>query len=166
MTIETTITNECIQFDASNGESVIVRLADMPIEILNYAALHGLKQKIGDAGAISRNPDTGRSATDADKLAAMGEVLKRLLAGNWNKGRGDGTGAGAGGLLFRALCVVYPNKSPGALREYLAKKSAAEKHHLRTHAPAIAAAIEEIKSKMADDGDTPDVDALLSELDD
>lgn len=166
MSIEATVTNESVTFTATSGDAITIWVHDLNDSIRRQAMLHGLKQKVGDAAAISRNPDTGRSATDFDKLAAMQEVLSRLLSGQWNKVRGEGTGTGSGGLLFRALCMVYPNKTPEQLREFLGKKSNEEKHALRTKVPAIVAAIEEIKSKMTDDGEMPDTEALLGELDD
>lgn len=127
-------------------------------EILRYAVLHGLKQKLVDAAAISRNPDTGRSATVDDKVAAVNEIFARLVAGEWNKRREGG--AGTGGMLFRALCIMFPDKPADAVREFLAKKSDAEKAALRRN-PKVAA----IMDTLRDEGDV-DSDALLGELDD
>lgn len=50
----------------------------------DQAMIHGYKQKIADAAAISRDTTTGRSATDADKRAAMQEVVDRLNRGEWS----------------------------------------------------------------------------------
>ena len=130
-------------------------------EILRYAVLHGLKQKLVDAAAISRDPDTGRSATVADKLAAVQDVLNRLLAGEWNKRREGGP---TGGVLLRALMRMQPGKAREDLVEWLAGKSDAEKAALR-RTPKVAAVIAEIQ---AEDGSKSgvDSDALLGELDD
>lgn len=127
-------------------------------EILRYAVLHGLKQKLVDAAAISRNPDTGRSASVEDKIAAVNEIFSRLVAGEWNKRREGGSGTG--GLLFRALCIMYPDKPADAVRDFLGKKSDAEKAALRRN-PKVAA----IMDTLRDEGDV-DSDALLGELDD
>lgn len=127
-------------------------------EILRYAVLHGLKQKLVDAAAISRNPDTGRSASVDDKIAAVNEIFARLMTGEWNKRREGGSGTG--GLLFRALCIMYPDKPADAVREFLAKKSDAEKAALRRN-PKVAA----IMDTLRDEGDV-DSDALLGELGD
>lgn len=127
-------------------------------EILRYAVLHGLKQKLVDAAAISRNPDTGRSASVDDKIAAVNEIFARLVAGEWNKRREGGSGTG--GLLFRALCIMYPDKPADAVREFLGKKSDAEKAALRRN-PKVSA----IMDTLRDEGDV-DSDALLGELDD
>ena len=143
----------------SNGETLTIRANDLSAQILGQCAMHGLKQKLVDAAAISRNPDTGRSATVADKYAAVREVYDRLLSGEWNKTRETGAG-GSGGLLFRALCITYPAKTPEAIREYLAKRTAEEKTALRKKFAELIATLK----APADDG--TDVDAMLDELDD
>jgi hypothetical protein len=130
-------------------------------EIQRYATLHGLKQKLVDAAAISRNPGDGSSATPADKAAAVQDVLSRLLAGEWNKRR---EGSPTGGLLLRALAVLYPAKAREQLVEFLATKTDAEKAALRRN-PKVSAIIEEIR---AADGEAADVDTdeMLAGLDD
>ena len=139
------------------------RLSD---EVRQYAAMHGLKQKLVDAAAIGRNPETGRSATIQDKYDAVRAVYDRLLAGRWNAERGEG-GAPAGGLLFAALVRMYDGKkSEEAIREFLAGKSDKEKAALRKN-PRVAEIIEEIKAERAangDEGEEPGAD-LLDELD-
>lgn len=143
----------------ANGQMLAIN-SDQLTDALRYEAMfHGLKQKLVDAAAISRNPDTGRSATVDDKFAAVQEVYQRLLAGEWNKARGDGTGTG--GLLFRALSILYPQKD---IRAYLDSKTDAEQAALRK-APRIAAEIERIRAASAKAGNV-DTDALLGELDD
>lgn len=129
-------------------------------EIQRYATLHGLKQKLVDAAAISRNPGDGSSATPEDKAAAVRDVLSRLLAGEWNKRR---EGTATGGLLLRALAILYPARTREQLVEFLAGKSDAEKAALRRN-PKVAGIIEEIR---AADGEAADVDtdSLLDELD-
>lgn len=130
---------------------VTVRTIDLTDEVQRYATLHGLKQKLVDAAAISRNPVDGSSATPADKAAAVHDVLARLLAGEWNKRR---EGNPTGGLLLRALAVLYPTKAREQLVEFLAGKTDAEKAALRRN-PKVSAIIEEIR---AADGEAADVD--------
>ena len=142
-----------------NGEQLTLSADQLSADILGQALMHGLKQKLVDAAAISRNPDTGRSATIDDKYAAVREVYDRLLSGEWNKTREAGAG-GSGGLLFRALCITYPAKTPEAIREYLAKRTAEEKTALRKKFAELIATL-----KAPADGGT-DVDAMLDELDD
>ena len=144
----------------SNGETLTIQLRDLTTTMLEQAALHGLKQKLVDAAAISRNPDTGRSATIDDKYNAVREVYDRLLSGQWNKNRESG--AVKGGLLFRALCMFYPDKTPEAIRTFLEAKTAEQKTALRK-VPKIAAIIATLKDDDTDAGGV-DTDALLDEL--
>ena len=138
------------------------RLSD---EVRQYAALHGLKQKLVDAAAIGRNPETGRSATIQDKYEAVRAVYDRLLAGRWNAERGEG-GAPSGGLLFAALVRMYDGKRTGEdIRAFLSGKDDKQKAALRRN-PRVAEIIEEIKAERAADGDGEEPGAeLLDELD-
>lgn len=84
-----------------------VMVADLPDLIQYTAQVHGLKQKLLDAAAISRDKGTGASANIETKRAALTEVLDRLMAGRWNKGRAEGSGGSReGGLLARAVAEV------------------------------------------------------------
>lgn len=148
-----------------NGESLSVDPAALSEEIRTAAMLHGLKQKLGDAAAISRNPDTGRSASLDDKIAAVREVFDRITSpdGTWNKVRESGEGSGNGGLLFRALCNLYAGKrTPEQIAAFLAAKTDGEKALLRRMEP-VAGEIERIRPapKTAGNGDD-----LLAELGD
>lgn len=147
-TIETVINGDTLTLTFDNGEVLTIGQRQLTPEVEQSALMHGLKQKLVDAAAISRNPDTGRSATTEDKYNAVREVYDRLLAGQWNKQREGGTGAGSGGLLFRALVRLYPTKTPEQIRAFLEAKSDAEKATLRK-LPAVAAIIEQLKAESA-----------------
>lgn len=147
---------------AAVGAMLTLDGANLSPAIREQAMMHGLKQKLIDAAAISRNPDTGKSASPADKWAAVNAVYERLLRGEWNAQRGDGTGNG--GLLFRALCRMYGTKTPDQIREFLDGKTDAEKAALRKN-PKVAAIIVEIQAEAGKAGDV-DSDALLGELGD
>lgn len=151
----------------ANGARLTIGPAMLTEEIRFQALLHGLKQKLVDAAAISRNPDTGRSATIDDKFAAVKEVYDRLLAGEWNKRREGGTGGGNGGLLFAALVRLYAGrKSDDEIREFLAGKTDAEQAALRASS-RVAPIIAEIKAeRAAKKPDAPNADDLLAGLDD
>lgn len=150
--------NMVLTLSFSNGENLITRMSQLTPEITTMCMVHGLKQKLVDAAAISRNPDTGRSATVDDKYNAVREVYDRLLSGQWNKVRGEGTST-SGGLLFRALCQIYADKTPDAIKAFLDKKSPSEKAALRA-TPKIAAVIDTLRP-IDDDVDT---DAMLADL--
>lgn len=148
-------------FTTATGKTLTIDALTLSENIREAAMMHGLKQKIGDAAALSRNPETGRSATIEDKYNAMMEVATRLQADDgWNKAREAGEGGGAGGLLFKALCRVKADKTPAEVRAYLDGRTKEEQAALRK-VPAIAAAIEEIRAAQAKDGGI-DGEALLA----
>lgn len=143
----------------ANGEELCIKASMLTVPMAQQAMMHGLKQKLVDAAAISRNPDTGRSATVDDKYNAVKEVYDRLLSGQWNKTRGEG-GTGSGGLLYRALCILYADKTPEAIRAFLAGKDAKQQAALRNNAK-VAAIIATLKADNSDDIDT---DEMLADL--
>lgn len=146
----------------SHGEALTIRAADLSQTIIAQAIMHGLKQKLVDAAAISRNTETGRAASVADKFEAVKEVHDRLLLGEWNKRREGGAGA-SGGLLFRALCRMYDGKKTADdIKAFLDAKTDAEKAALRKNSK-VAAIIEEIRAESAK-GDAATGDDLLADL--
>lgn len=147
---------------SSQGHSMSFNMHDMSQTIINQATMHGLKQKLMDAAAISRNPDTGRSASVQDKWDAITDVYDRLIAGDWNKTREGGTTTG--GLLLSALMQLYPAKTKDQLVAYLAAKTPTEKAALRK-VGKVAVIIEELRLARAKD-DGLDGDDILGELDD
>lgn len=140
-----------------HGKELTLEFDQLTAEIQRQALLHGLKQKLVDAAAISRNPETGRTATIEDKYDAVKEVYDRLLAGEWNKRREGG--GGTGGLLLQALVRLYPGKTREDLESFLAGKSRSEQAALRAN-PKVAAVIAEIQAERG----AVDSDELLGEL--
>lgn len=162
--IDTTIADDqsAMTLAFSNGQTLTLRAADLSQDIIARAVMHGLKQKLVDAAAISRDPETGRAATIETKFAAVKEVYDRLLSGDWNKRREGGAGA-SGGLLFRALCRMYEGKkSADDIKAFLEAKTDAEKAALRKNAK-VAAIIEEIRAESTKPGDA-NADDLLADL--
>lgn len=161
--ISADITASVLTLTFSDGGEIIVNAEALSNDIRNAALMHGLKQKLVDAAAMSRNPDTGRSATLADKFNAVREVADRLMAGAWNKVREGGAG-NAGGLLYRALCELYSDKTPEAIKAFLDGKTDEEKAALRANGK-IAPIIARIKAE-SDKKATAriDSDALLGDL--
>jgi len=150
-TIETSTENGKLRITTEAG-TITIHSDTLSDAIRHTAMLHGLKQKICDAAAL------GAGYTDIEKFDAMQEVANRLFSGEWNKtGRGDGTGNS--GLLFRALCELYPNKTPEIIREFLDGKDKKEQAALRIN-PKIAAIIDRIRAER----NTIDTDELLDEL--
>ena len=165
-TITATINNELGQraslvLSFVNGAQLVLHPDELTGDITFAAIMHGLKQKLVDAAAISRNPETGRAATVEDKYQAVKTVYDRLLAGQWNAVR-EGGGA-TGGLLLQALCRMYAGrKTPDELKAFLADKSDAEKTALRKN-PRVAQIIEDIRAEQGKAANI-DTDELLGEL--
>ena len=160
-TITATIDGTTLALTFANGETLTMRGDALNSDVQQYAMMHGLKQKLVDAAAISRNPETGRAASVEDKYQAVKIVYDRLLSGQWNATR-EGGGA-TGGLLLQALVRMYAGrKTPDELKAFLADKSDAEKTALRKN-PRVAAIIEDIRAEQGKAAGI-DTDELLGEL--
>lgn len=147
------------------GETLVIDADTLGDDIRQQAMMHGLKQKLVDAAAMSRNPDTGKSATVQDKFASVQEVFDRLTGegATWNAIREGGSG-NSGGLLYRALVRHYEGKKTAAVvKTWLDARSDAEKTALRKNAK-IAVIIAEIQAEKPD-VKAVDTDALLDGLD-
>lgn len=145
----------------ANGKEIVITTNSLQNGLLYMAAIHGLKQKLVDAAAISRNPETGRAATVEDKYQAVEAVYNRLLSGQWNATREGG--GNAGGLLAQALTRMYAGrKTAEDIKAFLAEKTDAEKTALRKN-PRVAAIIEEIRAEQGKAANI-DTDELLGEL--
>lgn len=165
--IEAAIDGTTLTLSFAHGKAIVIDASTLPQSIIDAAVMHGLKQKLVDAAAISRDTDTGRTATVETKFAAVGEVAARLLAGEWNKSRASG-GPATGGLLIRALLRMYDGrKTKDELVAFLSAKTDAEKTALRKSAK-VAPIIAELRDEDADrrGAGGVDVDDLLGELGD
>ena len=161
-TITATINGTALTLTFANGENLIMLGEALNIDVQQYAMMHGLKQKLVDAAAISRNPETGRPTTVEDKYQAVKTVYDRLLAGQWNATR-EGGGGATGGLLLQALVRMYAGrKTVDELKAFLADKSDAEKTALRKN-PRVAQIIDDIRAEQGKAANI-DTDELLGEL--
>lgn len=157
------VPNATLTLAFANGESLTIGVMDLTPDLISQAVIHGLKQKLVDAAAISRNPETGRAATVQDKYEAVKTVYDRLLSGSWNAVR-EGGGQ-SGGLLFKALLRMYAGrKTEQDIRAFLEDKSDAEKTALRKN-PRVAQIIEDIRAETGKAASI-DTDSILGELDD
>lgn len=120
------------------------------------AMMHGFKQKISDAGAMSADTNTGK-VDPAARIAKMRRVAEALANGDWELQR---TGGGAtGGMLAQAIAEAF-GKDLAVAREFLKGKSEAEKTALRAHKP-----IAEILARMeAEAASQIDAGAMLAGL--
>ena len=166
--IEVSITDDgALILEFRHGETLRVHPEALNPEIQRAAMLHGLKQKLVDAAAISRDTATGRAATIVTKFEAVKEIFDRITgaggeAPSWNKPRAGGAG-GQGGLLARAI-ARYKGVEVAAAKAYLDRLADAQKQALRVD-PRIATIINELRMESAKPAGI-DTDALLGGLDD
>ena len=78
------IPSATLTFNVLGGGQLVLDVARCGETVVQRAAFHGFEQKVRDAGAIPRDTNTGRSATPAEKFAAMKKVVENLHAGEWN----------------------------------------------------------------------------------
>ena len=166
--IEATVTDDgTLILEFRHGETLRVHPETLNPEIQRAALLHGLKQKLVDAAAISRDTTTGRAATIVTKFDAVKEIFDRITGAggetpSWNKPRAGGAG-GQGGLLARAI-ARYKKVEVSAAKAYLDRLTDAQKQALRVD-PRIATIINELRMESAKPAGI-DTDALLGGLDD
>lgn len=122
-----------------------------------HAAGHGFVQRVSDAAAISRNPITGKPATPQQKYDAMAQLIAHYESGasEWSRVRaGDGSPKGQ---TFRALCLVYPNRSPEEIKTWFSGLS-------KEHKAAVRGS-QKVRDAIATFTDTAKGDAILGEWD-
>ena len=161
--IEATVTDDgALLLEFRHGETLRIHPETLNPEIQRMAMLHGLKQKLVDAAAISRDTTTGRAATIITKFDAVKEIFDRITGENpsWNKPRAGG-GGGQGGLLARAI-ARYKSVPVEAAKAYLDRLTDAQKQALRVD-PRIATIINELRMESAKPAGI-DTDALLGGL--
>lgn len=148
-----------------DGKTLTIDPANFSADVRNYAMLHGFKQKIVDAAALSRDEATGRSASPMEKFAAMADVATQLAEGDWNK-RATGDGTAGVGLLVSALmrltgkdrAEIEPVVEGWTKEQQAAMRASAEV------APIIATIKAERAAKKGTDSAPVDVGALLAGL--
>lgn len=151
-----------LQLDFANGKQIVVDTLQLCPDVIGAALMHGLKQKLVDAAAISRDPSNGRAANAETKYNAVNEVFLRLSVDcEWNKKR---EGAATGGLLKRALIELYEGrKTAEAIQTFLDGKTDKEKAALRKN-PKVATIIERLRAEDGGEGTTDDLLAELEEM--
>lgn len=149
----------------SNGKEIVVDANSINDDIRNMAILHGLKQKLVDAAAISRNLETGASASVDDKYLAVKKIADRLTApdGKWNEGRVAGepaTSASVNSILIRAV-MKMAGHSEAYTKDWLANKTKEQRAALRKN-PRVVQIIAELSAATVVNG--VNTDELLNEL--
>jgi hypothetical protein len=95
-------------------------LSEMEPQIVAEAACHGLKQKTGDAAAMSKD-ENGEAASDLAKYGAMRDVHQRLTGedAQWNARAGGGGPTGGLIMLATAVLEVVKRDVPEATLEMM-----------------------------------------------
>lgn len=155
------IAGHVLTFTFGDGITRELHALSLSDDIKTAAMLHGLKQKIVDAAAISRDPVTGKSATFSDKAVACMDIIARLESGHWNKPAGEPRDD-TGGMFLRALMEVWGSTDVAATKARMAgwgkDQIAAVKKNPRVTAIMARMATEAAKARGIDS------DALLGDI--
>lgn len=151
-----------IKFNVLGAGDTILELSRVAQSNKDRALIHGFVQRISDAAALSRNPQTGLPASPTDKLNAMAELVDHYMSGTeeWSRKR-TGGGAAEGGLLLEALVRMYPTKTRDSLNAWLKQRTPAERSGLQNEA-RVKATMDEIRAERAPKN--VDAGALLAGL--
>lgn len=152
-----------IKFKVKDAGEAVLTLANLHPKVRERAMLHGLVQKVSDAAALSRNTETGLSASPSEKLAAMARLVEHFNSGTeeWSTKREGGGGPSVEtGLLVAALSEIYPGKTPEQLGKWVKARSAPERAALMAQ-ENVKAIVERLRAESAKSVDT---DALLAGL--
>lgn len=133
----------------SDNRVLTLKASQLDVEVAAQALMHGLKQKLVDAAALSRDRDTGRAASIDTKFEAVQAVYDRLLSGQWNKPR---EGASNGTLLAQAL-VRLTGRTLEDVRAQLATLTDAQKSALEKTQNVALAILDIKRERLAQSGD-------------
>lgn len=173
--ITSSVAGQLIVFNVKGVGAIEFDTAKVHADVFTRAAMHGFIQRVSDAAAISRNPDTGLPASPKDKYEAMKAIVDHYMTGTeeWSRRRaGGGEGRDSGGLVVQALARVYGNtvaEAEATIARTMEKKGLDRKAALKLWAGTdkVTAAVAEIKAeRAAAAAKTASVDAddLLNEL--
>ena len=147
-----------ITFTVAGAGQLQVMVGNLAQDIITEAIYHGIEQKVRDAGAMSRDTKTGRSASPAEKFAAMQAVVDNLHNGLWNAKR-TAQRALNRACLFAAVASVRgvaPERVEAKFRGY-------EDNVLRSFLEVREIAAEYARLTTPEK-DTAGVEAMLAEL--
>ena len=154
------VSGNVITFHVKQAGSIVFDMDKVNPANVSHAAIHGFIQRISDGAAMSRDPQTGQPATPADKHARMQSIAEHYMSGvaDWSMRR-EGVGI-EGGLLFRALSKLYPNKSADELRTFIEGVSTKERAALMV-SPKVKPIVDELRAASVGDINAEDILAKL-----
>lgn len=134
-----------LRFAFTNGVSHDVSLSDLPDNVRDAAAWHGISQKLGDSYASAKG--------DADEAVESFETLiERLKEGEWVKAREGGARPSLVRDAVAALLVAKGEEVDEARLKAIAEKIKGKENREAALAnPAIKAEYEKLKAKAAAD---------------
>jgi hypothetical protein len=139
-----------IRLDFVNGET---RTFSIPESLMQKCAAHGAEQKLGDEIAGLDDVE--------DCILAIDELMERLERGEWAVKK-ESNGMAGTSVLARAL-HEHSGKPIAAIKDFLSKKTQAEKVALRQNA-SIAPIVARLESEKTKKPSTVDTDGMLEAL--
>lgn len=103
-----------VRFDFKSGATRTVLVADLPAAIVEYAACHGLLQKIGDEWSGAKDA-AGQPASIEDIVLIADEIIGRLKSGDWNTQRAGGDSMAGASVVIQALVRVSKELDPNGV---------------------------------------------------
>lgn len=116
-----------VTFAVKDQPKLRVSFANLSAAVRDRALAHGIVQRVIDAAALSRDGKSGKSATPVEKWTAMKEIVDHLMSGTdqWSLAREQESPFVS--LLTQCLCEIYPERTEEQVREWVKKRSAAER---------------------------------------
>lgn len=130
----------------SDGVRVGLDVSKLSDDVLEQARIHGLRQKLGDAAAMSRNPETGQSATIADKRNRVDAVAQYLRDGHWTAPTRATPETSNRAILVDALCRLNTSADRAKIADAIAAKTPAEIAAMSA-VPRVASVIAAIRAE-------------------
>ena len=162
------ITFTCHDQDGKpTGERLRFDMTKASASNIAYAALHGFNQRIGDAGALGFNKDTGQYATPAEKFAAMSEVAEHIMSGaeDWELPRKEGAvrADSTVDLLVKALMIEDKTRDEAKVRVW-AKGLDTTKRKALLRSERLREIVAELEAKVTSQVNTDEIFAGLDEI--
>jgi hypothetical protein len=103
--VSVTREGDLIHVDVLGQPRLTVDTKKVSRENREYAAFHGFKQRLVDAAAIAVD-EFGKTATPAEKYAAVAKIAEHLNSGtpDWNMTKGEG--GQVGGVTIKAVAAI------------------------------------------------------------
>ena len=149
-----------IVFTVIGAGDITLHLDRLSDENRAYAALHGMKQRIADAAAQSKDPETGLPVSALDKLSAMKLLVEHYESGTKEWRTKTSTRGESGNSLLVQCLMELTGKDRAEMAAFVKSKSPAERTAL-LKSEKVKPIADRIESQLTAEVDADD---LLSEL--